>query len=565
MISRGPLLKTLGTVNPVLNNVLLRSTANNIRYNAVTKGSRLFSRSAIALNSQPVVKKPLYRKAGKFLWKSTLYLSLLGVSYFGYSLYRETNPAKTAPQATTFSNGSPRKTIVILGSGWGAISLLKSLDTTQYNVVVVSPRNYFLFTPLLPSTPVGTVELKSIVEPVKSITMRSSGEVSYYEADCTDINTKKKTVRIQPVARGKDVPEVPEMNLNYDYLVIGVGSQPTTFNIPGVYEHSSFLKEIGDAQEIRLKMMNSIEEAALLSPDDPERARLLSFVIVGGGPTGVEFAAELKDYVDQDLAKWMPELSKEIKVTLVEGMPHILSMFDKNLIDYAEKLFKKEQINLKLKTHVQAVTPTKVLGKNADSNKIEEISYGVLVWATGNAPRDVVKDLMNKLPEQNSRRGLLINDKLQLLGAESSVFAIGDCTFFPGLFPTAQVAHQEGKYLSTVFNKLHKIDQLEWRVQQQKTQNASTEIINKLQGNIKKLNDLIVPFKYHHMGSLAYVGKDKAIADIPIGGSNITSAGSFTFLFWKSAYLAMFESFRNRLLVALDWTKVFITGRDSSI
>ena len=224
------------------------------------------------------------------------------------------------------------------------------------------------------------------------------------------------------------------MDLKYDYLVVGVGAQPTTFGIPGVYEHASFLKEIPDAQDIRTKIMNNIEKAATLSPNDPERKRLLSFVVVGGGPTGVEFAAELQDYVDQDLSKWIPEISKEIKVTLVEALPNILNMFDKSLWQYAQDLFAKEKIDLKLKTAVKNVNDSTIVARCGDVDEI--IPYGLLVWATGNAPRDVSTNLMNKLKEQDSKRGLLINDKLQLLGAEDSIWAIGDCTFYPGLFPT---------------------------------------------------------------------------------------------------------------------------------
>lgn len=515
---------------------------------------RGFSMSARALQQQKqAVGGGLLRKAGRAALKLTLLTGLVGTGYVSYHLYREKNPAAQEPQSATFSNGSPRKTLVILGSGWGAVSLLKNLDTTLYNVVVVSPRNYFLFTPLLPSTPVGTIELKSIVEPVRSIARRAPGEVHYYEAEALDVDPENKTVKIKSVSQEHDY----EMDLKYDYLVNGVGAQPTTFGIPGVVENSSFLKEISDAQEIRMKIMTSIEKAATLSPNDPERSRLLSFVVVGGGPTGVEFAAELRDYVDQDLTKWMPELSKEIKVTLVEALPNILNMFDKTLVDYAESLFKEDRIDLRLKTMVKNVDKTHITAKCGDD--LEKVPYGVLVWATGNAPREVSKKLMSKLEEQNSRRGLLIDDKLQLLGAQGSIFAIGDCTFYPGLFPTAQVAHQEGEYLAKVFKKLYKIDQLKWELAQGNGNDPQ------LQSKMARLQAQIEPFHYRHMGALAYIGSDKAIADLAVGESKYRSAGSFTFLFWKSAYLAMCMSFRNRVLVAMDWAKVYFLGRDSSV
>ncbi|CAR30675.1 KLTH0H15708p [Lachancea thermotolerans CBS 6340] len=523
---------------------------------------RAFSRSFRAAQQQSAAaggaRKPasLARKIGKYTLYSVVGSVLAGTGYVSYKLYKEKNPSPQKPQSATFDNGSPRKTLVILGSGWGSVSLLKNLDTTLYNVVVVSPRNYFLFTPLLPSTPVGTIELKSIVEPVRSIARRAPGEVTYYEAEALDVDPVGKTVKVKSVS-GSDADAVRD--LKYDYLVVGVGAQPTTFGIPGVFENASFLKEIPDAQEIRVKVMNNIEKATTLPVSDPERKRLLNFVVVGGGPTGVEFAAELQDYIDQDLSKWMPELSKELHVTLVEALPNILNMFDKSLIKYAEDLFQETKINLRTNTMVKNVTPTVITAKCGDD--IEDIPYGVLVWATGNAPREVSKSLMNRMECQNSRRGLLINEKLQLLGAEDSIWAIGDCTFYPGLFPTAQVAHQEGEYLASVLKKQYKIDQLKWHT----LQNSNAAENDKLKSKVEKLSSQIKAFKYNHHGALAYIGSEKAIADLALGESMYHLAGSFTFLFWKSAYLNMCLSFRNRLLVALDWCKVSFFGRDSSV
>ncbi|SCV05071.1 LANO_0G17832g1_1 [Lachancea nothofagi CBS 11611] len=538
----------------------IRSGSRNLAAGS-KPASRGFSQS-FRLSQQSVSsgtaapKASTLRKIGKYTLYSILGSVLAGTGYVSYKLYKEKNPSPQQPQSPMFDNGTPRKTLVILGSGWGSISLLKNLDTTRYNVIIVSPRNYFLFTPLLPSTPVGTIELKSIVEPVRSIARRAPGEVIYYEAEALDVDPTEKFVTIKSLSSSE---ENAEIKLNYDYLVMGVGAQPTTFGIPGVFENASFLKEIPDAQEIRVKIMNNIEKAATLPLTDPERKRLLNFVVVGGGPTGVEFAAELQDYIDEDLSKWMPELSKELNVTLVEALPNILNMFDKSLIQYAEDLFKQERIILKTNTMVKNVTPTTITAKCGEVT--EDIPYGVLVWATGNAPREVSKNLMNRMETQNSRRGLLINDKLQLLGAEDSIWAIGDCTFYPGLFPTAQVAHQEGEYLASVLKKQYKIDQHKWHM----LQNPNVHETTKLQSKVDKLEASIKPFKYSHQGALAYIGSEKAIADLAVGESMYQSAGSFTFLFWKSAYLAMCLSFRSRVLVALDWCKVSFFGRDSSV
>ncbi|CCH44688.1 External NADH-ubiquinone oxidoreductase 1,mitochondrial [Wickerhamomyces ciferrii] len=525
---------------------------------------KLFSTCLTRFQQQvpkPTVPKPsFWRRAGKFAWRSTWISALLASSYIAYSIYEESNPSKQQPQTPTFANGQPKKTIVILGSGWGAVSLLKNLDTTEYNVVVISPRNYFLFTPLLPSAPTGTVDSKSIIEPIRSIARRCKGEVLYYEAEATKVDSVKKTVTV----KGQDIAKNDVVqDLHYDYLVCAVGAQPNTFGTPGVYEHASFLKEISDSQEIRHKVLNSIEKASALPKNDPERARLLSFVVVGGGPTGVEFAGELQDFVDQDLVKWYPEISKEIKVSLVEALPNILNMFNKKLIKYTEDVFSEENISLKLQTMVKKVDDKKITAsiKNSDgTTSIEEIPYGVLVWATGNGGREITKNIAGQLEGQTfANRGLIIDDYLKAVGSDS-IFAVGDCVLSRKFAPTAQAAYQHGIYLSKLFKNLAKIDSHKYKLEQTPEASEKAKILSK----IDKISNF-EPFQFVYLGSLAYIGSERAIADLSWGNwSKLSLGGSLTFLFWKSAYVGMCLSFRNRCLVVLDWVKVSIFGRDSS-
>lgn len=523
---------------------------------------RRLQQSTVESATKPInpikpAKPSFIRRAGKNIWRATWISSVLGTAYIAYQIYDEANPSPQQPQSATLPNGTPKKTLVILGSGWGAVSLLKYLDSTLYNVVVVSPRNYFLFTPLLPSSPTGTVELRSIVEPIRTICRRAPGEVIYYEAEATDIDPKTKTIKIKGNAENDQV-------LSYDYLVVGVGAKPNTFGIPGVYENASFLKEIPDAQEIRSKILYNIEKATALQKNDPERSRLLNFVVVGGGPTGVEFAGELQDFVDQDLYKWYPGIENEIKVTLVEALPNILNMFDKKLIKYTEDTFQEERIGLKLKTMVKKVDSeviTAAIKQDDGSTKTEEIPYGLLVWATGNGAREVTANLAKKLDGQTfANRGLLIDENYLKVIGDDSIFGIGDCTLSRKLAPTAQVAYQEGIYLAKLLKNLAKIDCVRYEMDQ------TTDVTekSKLLAKVDKLANF-APFEYVHLGALAYIGSDKAIADLSWGNwTNLSLAGSFTFLFWKFSYVAMCLSFRSRCLVALDWIKVGIFGRNSS-
>lgn len=525
--------------------------------------------------------------AGVFtqLWKTAAWgvgLSVLGsTAYLAWKVHRESNPADQIKQASLFETGQKKKTLVILGSGWGSISLLKNLDTTLYNVVVVSPRNYFLFTPLLPSCPTGTIELRSIIEPVRSITRKTPGEVLYLEAEATDIDpvnnkiTIKQSTTVHSGHSGKDTGSakstvsehsgVEEIvtSLNYDYLVVGVGAQPSTFGIPGVAEHSTFLKEISDTITIRKRLMDIIEAANILPKGDPERSRLLSIVICGGGPTGVEVAGELQDYIDQDLKTWMPEIAGELKVTLVEALPNVLNMFNKKLVDYTKEVFKATNIDLRTNTMIKKVDDKYVTAqvKNKDgTTSTSQLPYGMLIWATGNAQRAIARNLTSKIEEQkNARRGILVNDKL-LVDGSSNIFALGDCTFTK-YAPTAQVAFQEGIYLGGHFKSLHEIEALEWKI----AHPGPSDNVERLTKKLPKLKEKLTPFVYKHQGALAYIGSERAVADLVWGGwSNVSTGGTLTFFFWRSAYIYMCLSVKNQILICFDWVKVAMFGRDIS-
>ncbi|KAH8552924.1 pyridine nucleotide-disulfide oxidoreductase-domain-containing protein [Umbelopsis sp. PMI_123] len=483
-------------------------------------------------------------------FKSVVKYGSVGAVGFGlYSMYHHRFPGEQLPFDPS------KRTIVVLGSGWASTSFLKSIDTEQYNVVVVSPRNYFLFTPLLPSCTVGTIDVRSIVEPTRFITRHKSREVKVFEAECTDIDPIKKTVTIADNSEIKGASA--QATLEYDYLVIGTGATNQTFGIKGVEEHACFLKEVWDAQKIRTKVMDCIETAAFPGQAEEEIERLLHMVVVGGGPTGIEYAAELHDFLKDDLASWYPELAEKIKITLVEALPNVLPAFSKQLIDYTESTFKEQNITIHTKTMVKEVMDKEIIVQQPDGTKAT-IPYGLLVWATGNTVRPVIRNLMAKLPEtQTIRRGLAVDDWLQLNGAEG-IYALGDASATK-YAPTAQVASQQGKYLARLFGQLAVCDHLQ---QELKTMEEGEEKEKKAR-KLQKAK-AIKPFEYSHQGSLAYIGSDRAIADLPFGGGNVASGGVATFLFWRSAYLSNLFSGRNRSLVVTDWIKKNILGRDIS-
>ncbi|KAJ5771223.1 uncharacterized protein N7511_003274 [Penicillium nucicola] len=503
----------------------------------------------------------------RWAWRLT-WLSAIGLTgAVAYSILELRQPPEQ------FAPDPSKKTLVILGTGWGSVSLLKKIDTENYNVVVVSPRNYFLFTPLLPSCTTGLIEHRSIMEPIRNILRHKKASVKFYEAEATKIDYEKRVVHISDDSEIKG--DVAHTEVPFDMLVIGVGAENATFGIPGVRENSCFLKEVGDAQNIRKRIMDCIETACFKDQTEEEVKRLLHMVVVGGGPTGVEFAGELQDFFNDDLKKWIPEIKDNFHVTLVEALPNVLPMFSKQLIDYTESTFKEESISIRAKTMVKKVTDKYIqaeVTKPDGSKELETIPYGLLVWATGNAVRNVVRDLMSQLPAQaNSRRGLAVNEYLVVNGTEN-VWAVGDCAI-ANYAPTAQVAGQEGAFLGRLFNIMAKSEALEKELEALSERQAlakgdeeRNQIFDEIRERQKQLrrNKQIGPFQYSHQGSLAYIGKERAVADISWLSGNIASGGTLTYLFWRSAYLSMCFSTRNRVLVLTDWVKAKLFGRDVS-
>lgn len=336
--------------------------------------------------------------------------------------------------------------LVILGSGWGSVSLLKTLNPEDYHVTVVSPVNYFLFTPMLPSATVGTLELRSLVEPVRRIVQRARGH--FLKGEAVDIDLSEKLLEVaQTDAKG----DVSHFYLPYDKLVIGVGKSclhgnkrmqrkltthsGATTNPHGVtgLEHCHFLKDIEDARLIRNRVMQNLEEACMPTTSDEERRRLLSFVVSGGGPTGVEFAAELFDMLNEDLGRSFPKiLRNEISVHVIQSRGHILNTYDEALSKYAEARFEHDKVEVLTNSRVKEVQKDKILFTQKDGNGetvTKELAMGFCLWSTGVAQTDFCKRIADKIDVQTNKHALETDTHLRLNGAPlGSVYAIGDCS-----------------------------------------------------------------------------------------------------------------------------------------
>eukprot|EP00466_Bigelowiella_natans_P011588 jgi/Bigna1/79748/fgenesh1_pg.65_\ len=548
--------------------------------------------------------------------------TLVGGSY-AISLYINDDFDDVIPpkwlRVPTAHGDVPKQKLVVLGSGWGAMSLIRKLNLEDVDLTVVSPRPYFFYTPLLAGSATGTVSHSNIQESVRHAVVKNGEERGrYVQATCENVDFRNKTVKCSLGGDTDSGVEIP-----YDKLVIAVGAQPATFGIKGVKENALFLKELEDGVKVRSKVLSLIEKASALQnissakskevPENAEREneidRLLHFVVVGGGPTGTELCAELSDFLRKDVARGFPEIASRVRVTLVEGLPRILSMFDEQLASYAQSHLQKSAIDIKTNKFVAEVGPTTATIKDAKSKELHTLDYGMLVWAAGITTRPVVSHLIaavGKEGGQNSRRGLVVDKHLRVKGTkEGDVYAIGDCAV-SGLPPTAQVAAQQvaegvvkpttrfesnninktlGKYLGRILRK-------EFQQRRQKGAIVTEKDDDDNSAQVAAYDEgaqFVVPeFTYNDKGKMAYIGSGEGVVEIGsidsmclLQGTSSSSSSSSSskkggdptqaidynfwrsihsavgeprivgqsgFMIWRSVYFSMLLSARNRMV-----------------
>jgi NADH dehydrogenase FAD-containing subunit len=272
-------------------------------------------------------------------------------------------------------------------------------------------------------------------------------------------------------------------------LVITVGAYANTFNIPGVKEHALFLKEVKHAMAIRQRIIECFETASEPGVSEQDQIDLLHFAIVGGGPTGIEFSAELHDFIMEDLARLYASLLNKVRITVFDNAPKILGGFDSALGEYASKKFARKGIDIRTNTKITQVEKNHLVLDNGT-----KVPFGTLVWATGITATPLVRAL-EVAKDKTSR--IVTNEFLEVLDNNGNpikdTYALGDCAAIKdnALPATAQVAAQKGMWLKKHLNKL-------------------------VQGQ-----DSPKPFVYRHMGSMVYTGSWSALMDLR-GATNMT-------------------------------------------
>lgn len=494
-----------------------------------------------------------------------------------------TSPTSTADAS---DKAKEKKKLVILGSGWGCAAMVQDRDLTEkFDVTIISPRNHFVYTPMLAGSAVGTVEPRSISEPIRAI---SRNKATYLEASALSFDQEFKKISCEGMVCDEECI-MNDFDVQYDTLVAAVGAQTNTFGIKGVAEHCEFLKEIEHARVIRKKLLNCFERANVPNLSDEERRKLLTFAIIGAGPTGIEFASELADFVEQDVPKYWPHLLSFVSIKLIDANPTVLQPFDKDLQDaaiealqhrFTTPVIKDGQVDgqsqrsfveLILNQRVNEVTEDTITLSNG-----REISYSVATWAGGIGSLPITLDIINGLGDQQkdcqgiAKGKIVVDPYLRAIGAhDSSVFAIGDCACVKSscLPSNAQVASQEGEYLAHLL--------------------ASSDLEPSFEGDSllppslsrRSLADAVAslatgdweyayPFQFLDLGILAYTGKSSALAQVkaaPAENAKMKLRGNIGFAVWRSVYMAKSPSMRNRMLLAFDWAKAKLFGRDITL
>lgn len=486
------------------------------------------------------------------------------------------------------SGGSPKtkQRVVILGSGWAGYALARTLDPAKFERVVVSPRSHFVFTPLLASTAVGTLEFRAVVEPVRRL------GVTFHQAWADDVDFDRKVVRVE-VNVGDDAAadttrrflaagprsssggdddaassrpgKGPMVDVPYDKLVVAVGAYTQTFGIDGVKEHAHFLRDVGDARRIRLRVLSLFERCAGdPTSSEAEKRELLHFSVVGGGPTGIEFAAELHDLVHDDLRRIYPSLVPLVRITVYDIAPAVLPMFDRELAGYATELFARRGIEVRTRHHLTGVRAAVEGESGATLGGLKlrikehgdgEVGTGMVVWSTGLMQNPVVGKLLAKelrlpgdgAPAATARRlqsdpksGGIVTDAHQRARVQAAdgttttravmddVFVIGDCAVSeanPTLPKTAQVASQQAVYLAKALNR----DAVGQRA-----------------------------FAFRNWGIMTYLGGWRAIHQ----SSADELKGWAAWVLWRTAYLTYSMSVRNKIVVPFYWFISWVFGRD---
>ncbi len=399
--------------------------------------------------------------------------------------------------------------MVIVGGGFAGINLLRKLRHADVQVVLIDRNNYHTFQPLLYQVATSGLEVGSIAFPLRKLAgRRKKAAFRMTEATAVDMaHNRLKTLNGY---------------IDYDYLVIASGTRVNYFGNQEIEQNSMPLKTIDQSIALRNLILQNNEKLLLTQAPDSQK-RLMTIVIAGGGPTGVELAGAISELKSKVLPKDYPEIDfSQMHIILIDFAPRLLSTMSEDASQAALKNITDYGVEVRLGVGIKGYD-----GRTATLSNGDTIETETLIWAAG-----VTGEALDGLPNESIVKGnrIAVDSDCRVKGSDN-IFALGDIAFFPtekyplGLPGLATVAIQQGKYAAAAIRTL-------------------------IKGGQPK------PFSYLDKGSLATIGRNKAVADLPKG---IHLHGFFAWVIWILVHIFFLIGFRNRLVVLFDWMWNYFT------
>jgi NADH:quinone reductase (non-electrogenic) len=401
-----------------------------------------------------------------------------------------------------------KKQILILGGGFGgvytAMCLEKKLNPREASIFLVNQENYWVNQPMLPEVISASIGITDVVSPIRRLCPRTHLVMRRVE----NIDLENKFVTLSPGFR----PRL--MQLSYDYLIIALGNVTDFTGMPGMLEHAKPFRSLADALDLRNHLIHALEEADVES-DLEFRQKLLTFVVGGGGFSGVEVAAEINDFVRRVKRNYIHLREELVRVVLVHSGERILPEMDEGLALFAQKILTERGVEIVLKDRLIAATSEKAILKSGI-----EIPTKTIVSTVPSA----ISPVLQTLNCAKDKKRLLVDGNLELAGYEGQVWVLGDCASIvtksgKPVPPTAQHATREA---TTV----------------------ATNIAASIRGGEKSV------FDFEGLGKMGSLGHFSAIADI----LGFKVSGILAWILWRTIYLMKFPGFNRKLRIAMDWT-----------